>query len=29
LKAPLIRKMGEDWYNELEQVAQDWENSKA
>jgi hypothetical protein len=28
LKAPLIRKMGEEWFKELEQVAQDWENSK-
>lgn len=24
LKEPLIRKMGEEWYQELEQVAEDW-----
>lgn len=24
LKAPLIRKFGEDWYNELETVAEQW-----
>ena len=28
LKEPLIRKMGEDWYQELEQVVEDWQNSK-
>lgn len=26
LKAPLIRKFGEDWYNELELVAKEWKN---
>ena len=24
LKEPLIRKMGEEWYNELEEVSKDW-----
>lgn len=28
LKEPLIRKLGEEWYQELEQVAEDWQNSK-
>lgn len=29
LKEPLIRKMGADWYEEFERVAQDWENQKS
>lgn len=28
LKEPLIRKMGAEWYEEFEHVAQDWENQK-
>jgi hypothetical protein len=28
LKEPLIRKMGADWYKELEEVSKAWEESK-
>ena len=26
LKEPLIRKMGEEWYQELSDIARDWRN---
>lgn len=29
LKEPLIRKMGEEWYQELEKVAEDWNAHKS